>query len=131
MRHEACIAGPGPPFRSKDAGWIRPRLLSDRCMCRGTSVPRRTRLTSSKWMTSWGVLNQRLAIEMRTPSASMSLCGARRCSRKATTMIDHQTRGTVNAQPPVRILIVDDHRANLLALEAVLSPLGHHVLQAQ
>jgi signal transduction histidine kinase len=30
----------------------------------------------------------------------------------------------------VQILIVDDHRGNLLALEALLSPLGHRILQA-
>ena len=32
---------------------------------------------------------------------------------------------------PVQILIVDDHRDNLLALEAVLSPLGHRILKAE
>jgi signal transduction histidine kinase len=37
----------------------------------------------------------------------------------------------MNAQPSVQILIVDDHRDNLFALETVLSPLGHRLLRAE
>src|SRR5437867_13341759 len=36
----------------------------------------------------------------------------------------------MNAQEPVQILIVDDHRDNLFALEALLAPLGHRLLLA-
>jgi hypothetical protein len=32
--------------------------------------------------------------------------------------------------PPTRILLVDDHQANLLALEAILQPLGHTLVKA-
>jgi PAS domain S-box-containing protein len=35
------------------------------------------------------------------------------------------------ARAPVAILVVDDHAANLDALEAVLSPLGHRIVRAQ
>jgi CheY-like chemotaxis protein len=33
-------------------------------------------------------------------------------------------------RPEARILIVDDNHANLTALEAILQPLGHHVVRA-
>src|SRR5262245_7470153 len=32
--------------------------------------------------------------------------------------------------PPVKILLVDDHRGNLCALEAVLADLGHCLIEA-
>lgn len=35
-----------------------------------------------------------------------------------------------NASPPTSILLVDDHRPNLLALEAMLDPLGHRLVCA-
>jgi PAS domain S-box-containing protein len=35
------------------------------------------------------------------------------------------------AVAPVSILMVDDHRANLIALEAILRPLGHELVRAQ
>ena len=37
----------------------------------------------------------------------------------------------MNQSEPVQILIVDDHRDNLVALEAPLSPLGHRMLRAE
>src|SRR5438477_11535470 len=37
----------------------------------------------------------------------------------------------MDVQESVQILIVDDHRDNLIALEAVLSPLGHRILRAE
>ena len=37
----------------------------------------------------------------------------------------------MSVQQPVQILMVDDHRSNLVALEAVLSPLGHRILRAE
>jgi signal transduction histidine kinase len=37
----------------------------------------------------------------------------------------------LNSQEKVQILIVDDHRDSLLALDSVLSPLGHRLLQAE
>ncbi|MDQ2665765.1 MAG: response regulator [Gemmatimonadota bacterium] len=38
--------------------------------------------------------------------------------------------GIDDPQPPVEILIVDDRPENLLALEAILEPLGQHVVRA-
>ena len=37
----------------------------------------------------------------------------------------------MSVQQPVQILIVDDHPDNLVAVEAVLSPLGHRILRAE
>src|SRR3989441_2939571 len=39
-------------------------------------------------------------------------------------------RCEMNEQESVQILIADDHRDSLLALETVLSPLGHRILRA-
>src|SRR6476661_4554477 len=39
--------------------------------------------------------------------------------------------GQQTAEPRASILIVDDHPANLVALEAILSPLGHELVMAR
>jgi CheY-like chemotaxis protein len=38
--------------------------------------------------------------------------------------------GAPQAIPTANILLVDDHRSNVLALEAILSPLGHRLVKA-
>src|SRR5262245_64728176 len=39
--------------------------------------------------------------------------------------------GGQTAEPRASVLIVDDHPANLVALEAILSPLGHELVMAR
>jgi len=41
------------------------------------------------------------------------------------------TSGTLAGEPRASILVVDDHRANLVALEAILEPLGHELVMAR
>lgn len=47
-----------------------------------------------------------------------------------TASVSGLAESVISQQPPVEILIVDDRAENLLALEAILEPLGQHLVRA-